>query len=131
MGPNPSFLWRETIFLLCGALCYSKRRACIVKVARECSESRSEANLLFASTRFRSPCKFAWRQDKPLFCMGESASERRLISLMCEGLRTQKRKGLGGNSEPLPQNPNQTSTVRSRPSIQAVEFGILHLKIYV
>jgi hypothetical protein len=57
-----------------------------VKVAREHGESRSQANLFFASERSRSLCRFARRRGKPPFRVGESASERRLVSLMCEGL---------------------------------------------
>jgi hypothetical protein len=58
----------------------------VVKVAREHGESRSQANLFIASERSRSLCRFARRRGKPPFRVGESASERRLVSLMCEGL---------------------------------------------
>jgi hypothetical protein len=58
----------------------------VVKVAREHGETRSQANLFFASERSRSLCRFARRRGKPPFRVGESASERRLVSLMCEGL---------------------------------------------
>jgi hypothetical protein len=61
----------------------------VVKVAREHGESRSQANLFFASERSRSLCRFARRRGKPPFRVGESASERRLVSLMCEGLMSE------------------------------------------
>jgi hypothetical protein len=98
-----------------------------VKVSRHNSERRSEAKKRSAPGRCSSLCRFARRWGKPQFCVGESASERHLISLMCEGLMlystTKQKPSVAQNAGPFSASDSPLKPWCPRPVPIAFSTG--------